>query len=211
MKSGRWRKGKIEGWTQKRAADFEAVARSTAILAAWGRDPAGSARRPARVREKSGQTSNSKRLYHVVLEQLTAKLFSILNSPFSKHQHLSHAETPRRGGRRNADGFKTNGLGTTPPKRSLGETMRRIARRVRHPRGCESQHTDYTPRIQRPRQTAIHLLVAEEWWSWLFFILHNTSPSLEQNRSATFFSVNALLQERCQHHNSKDIHRDSPP
>jgi len=36
----------------------------------------------------------------------------------------------------------TNGFGTTPPKRSLGETMRGIARRVRHPRGYESKHTE---------------------------------------------------------------------
>jgi len=46
-------------------------------------------------------------------------------------------------------GGKVDNIGTneyTPPKRSLGETKRSIARRVRHPAGCESKHTE---RIRR--------------------------------------------------------------
>ena len=38
-------------------------------------------------------------------------------------------------GRRTVSRQRT--FGTIPPKRSLGETMRSVARRVRHPQGCE--------------------------------------------------------------------------
>ena len=79
-------------------------------------------------------------------------------------KHMFHAETRRRGGRQTdprveqasclswmhgkgegqqdaSPTLQAKRLLTTPPKHSLGETKRSIARRERHPRGCNFQHS----------------------------------------------------------------------